>query len=125
MVEIFGVVVPIAVLIFVARLVAMWLSSQQQSEEKNVMDLKWLDMLPMLKSVKDPGWAAVIGLLTGGIGLSIYLNALVPIVLGIAVYIAFDHAAAFGPLLGALVSGVYGYARVQNSNTRRAATVQP
>jgi hypothetical protein len=29
MVEIFGVVVPIAVVIFVARLVAMWLSSLQ------------------------------------------------------------------------------------------------
>jgi hypothetical protein len=93
------------------------------------MDLKWLGILPMLKSVKDPGWAAVIGFLTGGIGLSIYLksliDALVPIVLGVAVYIAFDHAAEFGPLLGAIVSGVYGYARVQNSNTRRAATVQP
>jgi Na+/H+-translocating membrane pyrophosphatase len=85
--------------------------------------MKWLDTLPMLKDDKDPGKAAVIGFLTGGIGLSIYLrsfiDALVPIVLYVAVFIAYDQAAAFGSLLGAIVSGVYGYVRVQNSNTRR------
>jgi hypothetical protein len=97
---------------------------------RSVMDLKWLDMLPVLKDVKNPGKAAVIGFLTGGIGLSIYLrsfiDALVPVVvvLYVAVSSAFVQAAAFGSLLGAIVSGVYGYARVQNSNTRRAS-VEP
>jgi hypothetical protein len=83
---------------------------------------KWLDMLPVLKDDKDPGKAAVIGFVTGGIGLCIYfrsfIDALVPVVY-LAVVIGFEQAAAFGPLLGAIVSGVYGYARVQNSNTRR------
>jgi hypothetical protein len=91
--------------------------------------MKWLYMLPILKGDKNPGMAAVIGFVTGGIGLSIYLrsfiDALVPIVLYVAVFIAYEQAAAFGPLLGAIVSGVYGYARVQNSNTRRAATAEP
>jgi hypothetical protein len=85
--------------------------------------MKWLDMLPVLNDNKDPGKAAVIGFVTGGIGLSIYLrsfiDALVPIVLYVAVFVVYEQAAAFGPLLGAIVSGVYGYARVQNSNTRR------
>ena len=87
--------------------------------------MKWLDMLPVLKDNKDPGKAAVIGFVTGGIGLSIYfrslIDALVPVVyvLYLAVVIGFEQAAAFGPLLGAIVSGVYGYARVQNSNARR------
>jgi hypothetical protein len=85
--------------------------------------MKWLDMLPVLKDNKDPGKAAVIGFVTGGIGLSIYLksfiDALVPIVLYVAVFVVYEQATAFGPLLGAIVSGVYGYARVQNSNTRR------
>jgi hypothetical protein len=84
---------------------------------------KWLDVLPVLKDNKDPGKAAVIGFVTGGIGLSIYfrsfIDALVPIVVYVAVVIGFEQAAAFGPLLGAIVSGVYGYARVQNSNARR------
>jgi hypothetical protein len=84
--------------------------------------MKWLDMLPVLKDNKDPGKAAVIGFVTGGIGLCIYfrsfIDALVPVVY-LAVVIGFEQAAAFGPLLGAIVSGVYGYARVQNSNARR------
>jgi hypothetical protein len=46
------------------------------------------------------------------------------VVLYVAVSSAFVQAAAFGSLLGAIVSGVYGYARVQNSNTRRAS-VEP
>jgi hypothetical protein len=83
---------------------------------------KWLDILPVLKDNKDPGKAAVIGFVTGGIGLCIYfrsfIDALVPVVY-LAVVISFEQAAAFGPLLGAIVSGVYGYARVQNSNARR------
>jgi Na+/H+-translocating membrane pyrophosphatase len=89
------------------------------------MDIKkWLDMLPVLKDDKDPSKAAVIGFLTGSVGLSVYLrsfiDALVPFVVFLAVLIASEQAAAFGWLLGAIVSGVYGYARVQNSNTRRA-----
>lgn len=84
--------------------------------------MKWLDMLPVLKDNKDPGKAAVIGFVTGGIGLSIYfrsfIDALVPVVY-LAVVVSLEQAAAFGPLLGAIVSGVYGYARVQNSNARR------
>jgi hypothetical protein len=83
---------------------------------------KWLDMLPALKDNKDPGKAAFIGFVTGGIGLCIYfrsfIDALVPVVY-LAVVIGFEQAAAFGPLVGAIVSGVYGYARVQNSNARR------
>jgi hypothetical protein len=87
---------------------------------------KWLDMLPVLKDDKDPGKAAVIGFMTGGIGLCIYfrsfIDALVPVVYVfylLTVVISFEQAGAFGPLLGAIVSGVYGYARVQNSNARR------
>jgi hypothetical protein len=84
--------------------------------------MKWLDMLPVLKDNKDPGKAAVIGFVTGGIGLCIYfrsfIDALVPVVY-LAVVIGFEQVDAFGPLLGAIVSGVYGYARVQNSNARR------
>jgi hypothetical protein len=87
--------------------------------------MKWLDILPVLKDNKDPGRAAVIGFVTGGIGLSIYfrsfIDALVPVVwlVYLAVAIGFEQAAAFGPLPGAIASGVYGYARVQNSNARR------
>ena len=76
-----------------------------------------LRKLPPLKRHRDPSWAAVIGFLTGGVGLGIYfrsvLDALMPIAIVILLASVVGPAGALG---GALVAALYGYFRAASSN---------
>jgi hypothetical protein len=85
-----------------------------------------LQKLPRLYTRKNPAWALVIGFLTGGIGLGIYLRSfvdvLIPIVLYFGVLVFFQQAQVLGWALGPMVVAVYGYLRVQESNDRPVAT---
>jgi hypothetical protein len=80
--------------------------------------------LPPLDKPKNPAVAIVVGFLSGGIGLGIYLRSfvdvLIPILLFIGVSVFCQQAAALGVALGPTVVAVYGYARVQESNERLA-----
>jgi hypothetical protein len=86
--------------------------------------LKQLPYLPPLRRRKNPVWALVIGFVTGGIGLGVYLRSLVDVVIPIilAVGVAFYSAQALemGWTLGPGIAAAYGYARVQDSNARIA-----
>jgi hypothetical protein len=81
-----------------------------------------LRKLPRLHTKKNPTWALVIGFLTGGIGLGIYLRSfvdmLIPIVLYFGVLAFSQQAQVLGWTLGPMVVAVYGYFRVQESNDR-------
>jgi hypothetical protein len=80
--------------------------------------------LPPLQKPKNPAVAIVVGFLTGGVGLGIYLRSfvdvLIPILLFIGVSVFCQEAAALGAALGPTVVAIYGYARVQESNERLA-----
>lgn len=84
-----------------------------------MMDLinEFLSNLPPLKERKDSGTAAILGFLFGGIGLGIYLkspvNFLIPIFITLVLGAVLP---SIGILVGAVVSGLWGYFRVENSN---------
>jgi hypothetical protein len=88
--------------------------------------LKQLPYLPPLRRRRNPVWALVIGFLTGGLGLGIYFRSLIdiPIPMILATGVAFYSAQALdlGWALGSGVAAAYGYARVQDSNSRLAET---
>jgi hypothetical protein len=81
--------------------------------------------LPPLNKQKDPAWAIVIGFVTGGIGLGLYLRSfvdtLIPVILAVGVFVFCKEAQVLGWTLGPFVVAVYGFARVQESNERLAA----
>jgi hypothetical protein len=83
-----------------------------------------LKKLPVLQKQKNPAAAIVIGFLTGGIGLGIYLRSfvdvLIPLILFVGVSVFCQQAAVLGAALGPTVVAVYGFARVQESNERLA-----
>jgi hypothetical protein len=85
-----------------------------------------LSSLPPLRRRKNPSLALVIGLAAGGLGLSIYFRSLIDLVVPVAIAIA---AALMlgdaGVLGGAIVAGLYGFARAQTSNERQEARTQP
>ena len=94
----------------------------------------WLDTrLPPLRGPKSPGLAAVIGFLTGGIGLAVYFRSVrdfLPVdvaaglvILGSLAFGAspFALAGIVAPLLGAL----YGFWRARSSNRRLPAAGSP
>jgi hypothetical protein len=92
-----------------------------------------LEKFPPLGKPKSPGLAALIGALTGGIGLAIYfgsLRDLFPVdVTGCLVAIG-SLAAGVDPLqvveiVAPVVGGVYGFWRAQSSNRRLAAPILP
>jgi hypothetical protein len=91
--------------------------------------VKQLDKLPVLSRRRNPVWALVIGFLTGGVGLGVYLRSFIdvmipPILTVVATYVS-AKALGLGWLLGPAVAAAYGYARVENSNARRDQQAQP
>ena len=86
-----------------------------------VSNLQWMfGNLEPLRDRKNPGVAAVVGFLFGGIGLGIYLrnfiDFIIPIVLSVLLFVVTGQDLGF--LVGACVASAYGYFRVTNSNQR-------
>lgn len=92
-----------------------------------------LTKFPPLRDRKHPGLAALIGAVTGGIGLAIYfksLRDLLPVELAGALVLLGSLTAGVEPLQVAqfvlpVVGGLYGLLRAQSSNRRRAALGAP
>jgi hypothetical protein len=92
-----------------------------------------LPTFPPLRERKHPGLAALIGALTGGVGLAIYFKSvrdLFPVeVAGGLVWIGSLTAGAdpfrVAPFVLPVVGGVYGLVRAHTSNRRRAAVIAP
>src|SRR4051794_29736347 len=82
---------------------------------------------------KHPGLAALIGGLTGGIGLAIYfksLRELFPVEVAGGLVIVVSLVAGLEPLrlwafLGPLAGGLYGFFRARSSNRRRTTPATP
>ena len=92
-----------------------------------------LKKFPPLAKPKSPGLAALIGALTGGIGLAIYfrsLRDLFPVDVASGLVAVASLAAGVDPLhvaeiVAPVVGAVYGFWRAQSSNRRLAAPVVP
>src|SRR4051812_31175949 len=88
---------------------------------------------PPLREPKHAGLAALIGAVTGGLGLAIYfksLRDLLPVELAGALVILASLTAGVEPLrvaefVGPVVGGLYGFLRARSSHRRRAALVAP
>jgi TM2 domain-containing membrane protein YozV len=78
---------------------------------------EFLSNLSPLKKRKSSGVASILGFLFGGIGLGIYLQSpvdfLIPIFITLVLGVVLP---GIGFLVGAVVSGLWGYFRVENSN---------
>jgi hypothetical protein len=89
--------------------------------------------LPPLGRPKHPGLAALIGILTGGIGLAIYFRSvrdLFPVEVAGGLIVVASLVAGKDPLLLAsfvapVVGGLYGFWRAQSSNRRLGASIVP
>jgi hypothetical protein len=90
----------------------------------NTID-KWLERLPVLKRDTNPALAAVIGFLTGGIGLAIYFRSFTdcfaPVAAVVVALMLNSTLAGTGALGGAVLAALYGYLRALDSNARRQA----
>ena len=92
-----------------------------------------LPTFPPLREPKQPALAALIGALTGGVGLAIYFKSvrdLFPVeVAGGLVMLGSLTAGAdplrVAPFVVPVVGGVYGFVRADTSNRRRAALIVP
>jgi hypothetical protein len=92
-----------------------------------------LPTLPPLRERKHPGLAALIGALTGGLGLAIYfksLRDLLPVEVAGGLVMVGSLVAGADPLsvvpyVVPVVGGLYGFFRAHSSNRRRAALVVP
>lgn len=85
-----------------------------------------LSALPPLRRRKNPSLALLIGLVAGGLGLSLYFRSFVDLVLPVAIAItAALMLGDAGVLGGAIVAGLYGFARAHDSNTRREGAANP
>jgi len=88
---------------------------------------------PPLHARKHPGLAALVGAVTGGLGLAIYfksLRDLFPVELAGALVMLGSLTAGWEPLQVAqfampVVGGLYGPFRARNSNRRRATLSRP
>jgi TM2 domain-containing membrane protein YozV len=80
---------------------------------------EFLSNLPPLKKRKNSGVASILGFFFGGIGLVIYLQSpvdfLIPIFITLVLFVVLP---GIGILVGAVVSGLWGYFRVENSNEK-------
>jgi hypothetical protein len=80
-----------------------------------------LDYFPPLRVRKNEHIAALLGFVTGGVGLCVYLwslvDLLIPLFFTIVLVAAFGYVGWLG---GALVASIWGYFRVINSNARLA-----
>jgi hypothetical protein len=92
--------------------------------------------LPHLAKPKSPGLAALVGVLTGGIGLAIYFRSLLdllPVELVVTLVVVVALITGVGPLeasyvaaiAAVIVGGSYGFWRAQSSNRRLAAPSMP
>jgi hypothetical protein len=89
-----------------------------------------LKTFPVLRTGKSPGLAALIGFLTGGIGLALYFRSvrdLFPVEVTCALVIVGSLIAGVNPvdvasIVAPLVGGLYGFLRARSSNQRRAAS---
>ncbi len=93
--------------------------------------------LPPLGRPKHPGLAALLGALTGGIGLAIYFRSvrdLFPVEVAGGLILVASLVAGRDPLrdplllaslLAPVVGGLYGYWRAQSSNRRLGASIVP
>lgn len=92
-----------------------------------------LERFPPLGKPKNPGLAALVGVLTGGIGLAIYfrsLRDLFPVEVAAALVIAGSLIAGTDPLrlasvVAPIMGALYGFCRAQSSNRRLAAPSMP
>ena len=92
-----------------------------------------LTELPVLGGTTSPLLAALIGFLTGGIGLAIYFKSfrdLFPVeaAAGLAVVGALVtgvNALDVAVIVTAVVGGLYGWWRARSSNRRRGASIVP
>lgn len=93
-------------------------------------------MFPPLTRPRSPGLAALIGFLTGGIGLAIYFRSLpdlfpVEVVATIVVVgsliagVELLEAWRLAAIPAAIVGASYGFWRAQSSNRRRATSIVP
>src|SRR4051812_7878847 len=88
-----------------------------------------LTTFPPLRARKHPGLAALIGAVTGGIGLAIYFNSLrdlFPVELAGGLVVLVSLLAGVEPVQVAqfampVVGGLYGFLRARSSNRHRAA----
>lgn len=75
--------------------------------------------LPVLKKHKSPNVAAVIGFLTGGIGLGLYCWSFIDFIFPVlAIIVLGAILKTAGWIVGAAMVGLYGYVRVSDSNAR-------
>jgi hypothetical protein len=92
-----------------------------------------LTKFPPLQAHRHPGLAALIGAVTGGLGLAIYfrsLRDLFPVELAGALVMLGSLTVGVEPLRVAqfvvpVVGGLYGLLRARNSNRRRATLSRP
>jgi hypothetical protein len=88
---------------------------------------------PPLRKHRQPGLAALIGAVTGGIGLAIYFNSLrdlLPVEAAGGLVLLGSLTAGVEPFQVApfvvpAVGGLYGFLRARSSNRRPAAVVAP
>ena len=77
------------------------------------------DRLDVLNSHKNPGIACMVGVLFGSIGLGIYLKSFEDFVIcTVVLMLLVIFIPGVGVVPGFLLTGVYGYFRVKNSNER-------
>jgi hypothetical protein len=92
-----------------------------------------INKLPVLKKPKSPGLSALIGVLTGGVGLAIYFRSLpdlFPVELTVGLVLVGSLIAGADPLqvapfVAVPVGGLYGFWRAQTSNRRLAVSMEP
>ena len=86
-----------------------------------------LDKLPPLRKEKNPNLAAAIGFMFGGIGLLFYGFAFIDMLFALGLFVllfvvlqGIDPSIGF--LVGAIISGLYGYFRALSSNKKLGST---
>lgn len=95
------------------------------------MLIRAVGALPTLRKPKRPGVAAAIGFLFGGVGLGLYFRSFIDFLLPLAAVFAVlltsaaieSKLGSAGWLAGAVLVGVYGFFRAQDSNARLATQV--
>ena len=82
---------------------------------------QFMKKLPALSRQTNPGMAAFLGFILGGIALGIYFRSfidfIVPIGIGLLLYFIIGD---FGVIGGAIVASLWGFFRSQESNQRLA-----
>lgn len=81
--------------------------------------LNIFNYLPVLKSHKNPLTACIYSTFLGSVGLGIYLKSFEDFFIGTLIILAFAFfTVGLGLVPGCILTGIYGYFRVVNSNNR-------